>query len=268
MSEHTPVCAKCFYRLGGWTSSVCPECGSDVRRVGVRTGPSCSRSSAHAAVVGLTLLLIAPLTFSFADWVFERRTDSQSASLASTAIENFEVKFVVEHVYQRFPPKDDVQIRAFLVYHTQPAPGETWYNGQYIPPATSRMTVLSWKAPSTVPSEQVILERLGTILPEAINTENRRRHAVAIRGLFESSAEGRLSVAKYHPMASFLDGDVIFSSGGSGTGFSREMNIAGLAFVPAVVLMCLISGLIAVNRRIRGGWRHPKTDEWQAMTSS
>jgi predicted amidophosphoribosyltransferase len=40
ISDTQPVCAKCRYRMRGWGSPICPECGSDVREVGSSQGPT------------------------------------------------------------------------------------------------------------------------------------------------------------------------------------------------------------------------------------
>lgn len=40
-----PVCGKCGYIVKGLPSSICPECGSDLKRVGIITHRSCSAIS-------------------------------------------------------------------------------------------------------------------------------------------------------------------------------------------------------------------------------
>lgn len=55
MSETTPVCPRCFYRLGGWSTPRCPECGTDVVEKGVRTGGIVTRPLVVLALVGLSV---------------------------------------------------------------------------------------------------------------------------------------------------------------------------------------------------------------------
>lgn len=55
-----PVCAHCTYALGGWPTPVCPECGQDVRRVGVRAGGSPAAIVLAGVVASAVVVLGAP----------------------------------------------------------------------------------------------------------------------------------------------------------------------------------------------------------------
>src|SRR5688500_1806739 len=60
MSDHRPACSNCFYPLGGWSSSRCPECGVDVKSQGVRTGPQISLHLLQFAVIVLAFITVGP----------------------------------------------------------------------------------------------------------------------------------------------------------------------------------------------------------------
>lgn len=74
ISERQPACGQCRYSMRGWNSPKCPECGSDVRQVGVITGSRWTRPLARGLVVCLALLFaaasirsaIGPRTIEFA----------------------------------------------------------------------------------------------------------------------------------------------------------------------------------------------------------
>lgn len=57
VSDSQPVCAKCRYRMRGWGSPICPECGSDVREVGIITGSARARGFAGQVAVIATVLV-------------------------------------------------------------------------------------------------------------------------------------------------------------------------------------------------------------------
>jgi len=52
-SDARPCCARCWYPLGGWSGSNCPECGADARALGVANGPR------HGRALALVLALCA-----------------------------------------------------------------------------------------------------------------------------------------------------------------------------------------------------------------
>lgn len=56
-----PLCARCGYALGGWPTPICPECGQDVRRVGVRSGGSPWVIVLAALIASAIVILVAPL---------------------------------------------------------------------------------------------------------------------------------------------------------------------------------------------------------------
>jgi hypothetical protein len=45
-SDAAPCCVRCWYPLGGWSGSTCPECGADARALGVANGPRFGRALA------------------------------------------------------------------------------------------------------------------------------------------------------------------------------------------------------------------------------
>lgn len=56
ISEKHPSCGRCRYSMRGWNSPTCPECGRDVRQVGVITGSRWTRPLARGLVLCLAIL--------------------------------------------------------------------------------------------------------------------------------------------------------------------------------------------------------------------
>ena len=89
-SDARPCCARCWYPLGGWSGSNCPECGADARALGVANGPRHGRALALVlalcAAVGVLALGLAlalrfdPVGVGVIDyaWISESRISESS----------------------------------------------------------------------------------------------------------------------------------------------------------------------------------------------
>lgn len=92
ISDKQPGCGRCRYSLRGWNSPTCPECGSDVRKVGVITGSQWTRPLGNGIVLCLSLLALGvgirvaalPRPIEFAE--VERRWQSNSVSTLSAEL--------------------------------------------------------------------------------------------------------------------------------------------------------------------------------------
>lgn len=54
-----PRCGKCAYRVHGLPTTICPECGSDLRAVGISTGPGFRFLTLKEMAVVWTLLIVS-----------------------------------------------------------------------------------------------------------------------------------------------------------------------------------------------------------------
>lgn len=93
ISTARPGCAGCLYPLGGWSSSHCPECGSDVETLGVRIGPK----AVHRGFVGLTWGLLAfmglPVSIGLASWLLRIQSQSVHRLMVPADEAPYEVRF-------------------------------------------------------------------------------------------------------------------------------------------------------------------------------
>jgi len=68
-ADASPCCVRCWYPLGGWSGSNCPECGADARALGVANGARFGRALA------LVLALCAAVGVLALGLVLARRFD-------------------------------------------------------------------------------------------------------------------------------------------------------------------------------------------------
>ena len=68
ISDKQPGCGRCRYSLRGWNSPTCPECGSDVRKVGVDAATELSSKLLEAGAPGLHFYTLNQSTAVAAIW--------------------------------------------------------------------------------------------------------------------------------------------------------------------------------------------------------
>ena len=81
-----PACGRCGYPARGLTTFICPECGSDLREVGIRTQAMRRAAGPIAIVVARTILVGVPalvITALVSGLVIERRA-SETRTFAPT----------------------------------------------------------------------------------------------------------------------------------------------------------------------------------------
>lgn len=267
MSERTPVCANCFYRLGGWTSSVCPECGTDLLKEGVRTGPRVSKSLAELVFILVTLVVVAPLTYIVTFQVFLKIVKHENAEIRSNADSSFEITYSAQSVSQRFPPVRATTIDLYLMYYTKPNNSHSWFNGRMLQPPNSRMAVISFDYKSSEPSQQEIQSQLASVLPANTSDDVLNKYATAVSGIARLKPTNNLSVALNDSVLSGLSAGLFRSGGSWGRGSTTDMNLLGYILVAVVILTFLIIGIRTIRRWCHGGWRMPTPNEWRAGDS-
>jgi hypothetical protein len=263
MSEITPVCSQCLYPVGSWSSPKCPECGSDIRQVGVRTGPRIS-----AFLFGLVVLLVgffvaAPLVGITTGWVFQSRNISSQVEYQSGSIKNLHVLVEAKSLWRRWPPRDDFEISVALTKFLEFPSEGAWIHGRYIGPAkqlmqTVRITSVN-DATSRTRIEQAIRQVVEPEMDEAIVAE----HAQALDTLATETLEAR-SNGKFDfqsgfpraagPLKSF--GTVVVSSG-PGSKWPPILSAALAA------LATIWFGYRLSRKWCKSGWRLPKKREWE-----
>ena len=261
MSPTQPVCARCLYRLGGWSSPVCPECGSDVRKVGVRTGPQTSRTVAAVLVVLCSLFGIGPFVGMGVGWLFAQRSGHAHARYESESGSRFFVTLETDFRWRRFPPLHDHHTRLVFTRLFASSSG-AWHNGRYVgsTPVPVRTVEFDERGPL---DSAAVQDAVAATLAEVADEEAVTNHAQAAKRLVamivaaqadESFNLNTLLRAKASPLRSS-------GSGGSGGGGS-QMHVLGILPILLTIAFCIWLGLGAVRRWCRPGWRPVCEGEW------
>ena len=266
MGPPSPVCARCFYHLGGWPTPVCPECGSDVRAVGVRTGPRQS-GAMLAILLSLSIVLILIPALHIATWLFTVQRANVSSSYHSAVVPTLVMHVESRGTWHRFLPFGHHETIIVLTQH-ESVRMLTHSN----PPV--RMGVMGGSALAKhevrftdrtgAPSESQIAAALQNVLESSEDDNEFRVHVQSIRSLIETMETARrscrLSAGVLHDWT-----DPVFAFSGSGGG-SGVTTIAwqGLVFFALLTIVTLVWCVRCVRIRYGAGssWRSPRDKEW------
>lgn len=80
VNADNPGCAKCLYIMRGWDSSICPECGVDVRTAGARVGVHHSRFLKCLVALVSSSILTAIILWLVCSWLFAVQVDYGTTS--------------------------------------------------------------------------------------------------------------------------------------------------------------------------------------------
>lgn len=86
-----PGCPTCLYLVRGWTSSKCPECGTDVSAEGVVIGPTVSKVLVMVTMGIWGLAACGMIAFALCSHVFRQREWSISIAMQSVSSPGYEV---------------------------------------------------------------------------------------------------------------------------------------------------------------------------------
>jgi hypothetical protein len=177
-------CAGCHYQLGGWPSSVCPECGSDVHKVGVRisTGPRPFRFIGCTSVGSLVLIFTFPLVNTGVFWVSAQKRLSGHSSIQSTTLEDFYGGLEIQSYWRRFPPAADYKSALILNYFETP-PAGSWINARYTGSTPNREVELKYDDTTGPPSLERIEAATAQVLGDGVEQATIDAHAQALHDL-------------------------------------------------------------------------------------
>jgi hypothetical protein len=267
MSPTQPVCARCFYRLGGWSSPICPECGGDVRALGVRTGPQTSRAVLGMLVVVFSLAAVGPLVGSAMGWLFAQRTGHAHARYESSQIPRFFVTVETEFHWRRFPPLHDHHTTLIFTRLFESSIGGAWRKGRYSgqTPVPIRTVEFDEDRPLNSASIQnAVAETLAGIADERAIVS----HSLAAERFATNVV--RAQPDKGLPLGTLVSVGVppLRGTGNAGGGGGAGMHWLGIAPILLSIVLCIWLGLRAVRRWCRPGWRLPREGEWSEVVSS
>lgn len=266
MSDASPVCANCHYRVGAWSSSVCPECGRDIRRIGVRTGPRTADLIAAAAVVAVSLFGIGPLAYMVLSQIFTAADSSAQLRYLSTTLDGWYLRFETEYSWQRFPPDFDSESSLLFTQILEDKPGGTWYNGRYFGPAEHRTHEIKYNDRTGPPTASELRRAIEQVVPEGTAEPVVTAHVDAVMELVTLATDQQQhGLFRLHDLQVFESGPVKARGGGGSFGY-REPGWAAMALTVIVVAVCLAVGLVVTGRFVRSGWRLPRANEWRELT--
>ena len=263
MSDATPVCGGCQYRLGGWSSPTCPECGTDVRRAGVRTGPRSTQIVLDIAVLIIATAGVLPAMASVTGWLLMTKSMSGHGRYESTSIPGFFVTLETEYTWQRWPPRCDFETSVTMIDFMDRAVGGSWHNGRYVGPAERREQTVGFDHEMGRADDARIEQAARKVIGPEIEEDMIVAHVRAIESLVETTLEsqsrGELDARL---LLSWTEGP-LRNPGNGGAGGHTGTAWPGIlaSIVPAILFGWV--GIRIVHRRCRSGWRLPREGEWE-----
>jgi hypothetical protein len=259
MGDHRPACANCLYPLGGWSSSRCPECGADVKDLGVRTGPQFSLHLLHFAVIILAFIIVVPLTINLFSWVFAQRQVHWDAQWTHKHERLYFVTLNVNAKWRRFPPTADFDQHVIVMRLPEQHTG-VWFNHEWrgTAPKAKMEFRFNQSQPTPVASELLAaIEAVAPELSESARQKDAEEVAAELASLRTDIKEGRLSDRGFDPaIASSFSG----GSGGSGGGDQAHW-LSGICTLLAIIA-AIFFPIRAINRAYKPGWRPARPEEW------
>ena len=263
MSETTPVCSQCHYPVGSWSSPRCPECGSDIRQVGVRTGPRISAFLFGLVILLVGFFIVAPLAAITTGWVFQSRNTGSQVEYQSSSIKNLHVLVEAESSWRRFPPRDDFEVSIALTKFLEFPSTGAWVNSRYVGPAKRREQTVRIpsvnEATSRTRIEQAIRQVVEPEMDEAIIAEHAQALDTLATEIFESKSNGKFDSQSGFPRAvgPLKSFGTVGMSSSSGSGGAPILS-AVLAAVATIWIGYRLS-----RKWCKSGWRLPRKREWE-----
>ncbi len=265
VNADNPGCAKCLYIMRGWDSSICPECGVDVRQGGVRVGVHHNRFlKCLVALVGSSILTTVILWF-VCRWLFAVQFDYGTTSYVASGqgLPTFQIQIRSQRETRRFSehtraqatliidPKqtlDSITISTitsgalFASRRLRPLPDDEDWNSRY------GLYVAIDEEP---PTEQKVLD----LVNETLELDAAQALAVA-------KEMHTLFVSEHTGAPSNLFTPTIFASNMSGSGQLKTIWWPGRLIMWVGTIVTTLTFVIWVFRRHRPGIRAVDEGEW------
>jgi hypothetical protein len=266
MSDEHPVCPKCCYRLGGWPSPVCPECGADVTVTGVRVGPQTGRWSMSVVLALVTVFLVGAVVSGVLYYTSAEFHGQAHARYESNAVSRFHVTVTTEYRARRGPTRPAHHTSLIL---TRLAPGtvggwrETGYTGTG--EATSRR--FEFDHHGEPPGRAAIREAVCALFGDDAGEVQIELHTDEVVNqvdrLLAQMRRGTMIALNLR----LLPSDLMAVRSHAASGYAApgwQMTV----LTPIVVLLAvaLVLGVVAYGYR-REGWRAVRNGEWGVRTA-
>ncbi len=242
-------CANCFYPLGGWSSSTCPECGTDVCERGVRVRSKAPRLILLIAVLAGSILVARPIASFVSPLVFHESHGNVHITYQLTADVEALVSLRLEYRIARFPRRRSTDATLHLL-RSSGAAGASWIDGRWTgqPPRAER--VFNFTDNSAAPDWTELRAVLAKISPDLPLEEARRAEDNLVLIVREVLVAMKTGTAPFDSLTGIPTGNGLTQSG---SGYAmRKSTTWPAGYAPLLVMLaCLVGGLVYVQKRSR-----------------
>jgi hypothetical protein len=259
LSEDTPACARCLYPLGGWSRSNCPECGNDLRKIGVRIGSQSARYILAFIVVMVGIFGGGWLAGSVFGWIFAVEDLSWDTRWTSIDQPEYHVTLRSESHWRRFPRRSQFEGDIDFVRLAPEASG-SWYNNHWQGPTPLATSTLVSKADEPPPSRESIANAIAVVSQgTAHEIQEQQCNALTkhLESIWFAAAHGQIQELQFSAPPQ------LFSRGSGGSGGTRGSSWPAFVCSAIVVVLFIVIGIRFINRYCHSGWRPPKPREWE-----
>lgn len=265
ISPDMPGCPNCLYIVRGWESSVCPECGTDVKGKKVRTGIDLSKRLFAINAIVFAVLVVLFVMIPIGSWLFVTSDMFEEWTYDSNGSVTFRIEIEISGNVRRFPPKNDRTSMVKLESDVAIEPGDLLLKDdkqieEIMYWSRQGIRILLFDKADDIPTERDISEYLGKALQEDVVVM--KPYAIEINQLITS-------ISKF--------GNVQIRNQSSSTTLLRKSGHLSGAFSgnwpPGIVLLMLAGFLtilvlpILVVRRYKPGTRPVRNGEWLTSTN-
>jgi hypothetical protein len=242
ISESRPACPRCFYPLGGWGSSRCPECGCDIRVEGARIG---GREHRLLGMIGLGLAIVvldAVVLNALPNW-FRQERGEYDATMSPAKGPAYRVRITAVGTWPYMFERQRVNINLT-------------FSG-----SSSNATVPRIDDESSIPTVESLASSIATTSSSAVDANVREQAAVLRNILLEPYQKMDRAEFRRMMQGSWMDELQDWSRGSSHRFETQTMPWVQGAFLLLSILVTL-PVMVFAYRRLPGGTRPAMEDEW------
>jgi hypothetical protein len=261
IGPNTPVCANCLYPLGGWSSPTCPECGSNVMRIGVRIGPQTPRQLLIALICIAGVFGTGLFATTGFGWIFETRHTRWHSRWMSKDMPRYYVTMAGTWNWKRFPRSNELVAEIDFV-RLEGLNSGSWMNGKWTGSKPLARQTITFNAGDDVPTIEAIKQAVEAMTPEStpeLRVQQAENIWMELHNIWSSADDGTLHQRNH---AASPAGN-LFSGGSGGRSQRRWVGWQTPVLSVLAVIVFIVLGVRWVNRTYRPGWRKARVGEWE-----
>lgn len=260
VSPEMPGCPNCFYFVRGWETSICPECGTDIKGSNVRIGIDLDKRFKARAAFSIAILAVIFILLPFGGWLCEVNTITETWVFVSKGANTFEVRIEASRYQRRFPPKDESVVMLMVESKNAAEPDDFLDKSRKRIQQTkywdsNGFRVLFFDNADEMNTDQEMSIYLGDAIEE--DADSMKTHATEINKMLKHACN--ISDAQ---SPNLLPVTNLFQYSGSGSSFGNDHWPAGLALLVMASLLTVIMLPVYVVKRHKPGIRPVRNGEW------